>query len=79
MQFDRQLLQKAGIQLPNRQMLKFIPKDLENLLAQIELDYSKSKGHPSVTEIAKTVFESKSDGSGYKFEVVSQRYRKPRK
>lgn len=79
MQFDRQLLQKAGIQLPNRQMLKFIPKDLENLLAQIELDYSKSKGHPSVTEIAKTVFESKSEGSGYKFEVVSQRYRKPRK
>ncbi|MGI9469915.1 MAG: hypothetical protein ACR2NZ_00180 [Rubripirellula sp.] len=79
MQFDRQLLQKSGIQLPNRQMLKFIPKDLENQLAQIELDYSKSKGHPSVTEIAKTVFESKSDGSGYKFEVTSQRYRKPRK
>ncbi len=79
MQFDRQLLQKAGIQLPNRQMLKFIPKDLENLLAKIELEYSASKGHPSVTEIAKTVFESKPDGSGYKFEVTSQRYRKPRK
>ncbi|MEM1067418.1 MAG: hypothetical protein AAGG48_02270 [Planctomycetota bacterium] len=76
MQFDRQLLQQAGVSLPNRQMLKFIPKDLENQLAQIELDYSASKGYPSVTQIAKTVFESKSDGSGYKFEVISQRYRK---
>jgi hypothetical protein len=78
MEFDRQLLQQASIELPNRQMLKFIPKDLENLLAQIELEYSTSKGHPSVTEIAKTVFESKPEGSGYKFEVVSQRYRKSR-
>ena len=77
MQFDRQLLQRANIQLANRQMLKFIPEQLENQLAQIELEYSTSKGHPSVTEIAKTVFESKSVGSGYVFEVVSQRYRKP--
>lgn len=78
MQFDRQLLQSAGIQLPNRQMLKFIPKDLENQLAHTELEYSTSKGHPSVTEIAKTVFECKPDGGGFKFEVVSQRYRKPK-
>ncbi|MGB1925409.1 MAG: hypothetical protein ACPHL6_02700 [Rubripirellula sp.] len=78
MEFDRQLLNSAGVQLANRQMLKFIPKDLENQLAVIELEYSTSKGHPSVTEIAKTVFESKSDGGNYVFEVVSQRYRKPR-
>ena len=57
-------------------MLKFIPKDLENQLAVIELDYAKSKGHQSVTEIAKTVFENNPDGNGYKFEVISQRYRK---
>ena len=78
MEFDRQLLQQASIPLPNRQMLKFIPTDLENQLAQIELTYAQSKGHPSVTEIAKTVFESKPDGGGYAFEVVSQRYRKSR-
>lgn len=78
MEFDRQLLQQAAIALPNRQMLKFIPKELENHLAQIELEYSAAHGHPSVTEIAKTVFESKSDAGGYKFEVISQRYRKPR-
>ncbi len=79
MQFDRQLLGKANISLTNRQMLKFIPTQLENQLAQIEKDYWESKGYTSVTQIAKTVFESKADGGGYKFEVISQRYRKPRK
>ena len=79
MEFDRQLLNSASIQLSNRQMLKFIPKELEDQLAVIELEYSTSKGHPSVTEIAKTVFESKSNGGDYVFEVVSQRYRKPRR
>lgn len=76
MQFDRQLLQGAGIPLPNRQMLKFIPGDLENRLAQIELEYAKEKGYNSVTQIAKTVFQSKGSGDGYAFEVISQRYRK---
>lgn len=79
LQFDRQLLNAAGVNLNNRTTLKFISKDLENKLAQIELDYAKSKGHPSVTEIAKTVFESKPAGSGFQFEVTSQRYRKPKK
>jgi hypothetical protein len=78
MEFDRQLLQQASISMGNRQMLKFIPPDLENQLAQIELDYAAAKGHNSVTEIAKTVFESKAEQGGYKFEVVSQRYRKGR-
>jgi hypothetical protein len=80
MQYDRQLLQQSGISMAgNRSMMKFVPKDLENELAVIELEYAKTKGHQSVTEIAKTVFENKPEGSGYKFEVISQRYRKNRK
>ncbi len=80
MQYDRQLLQQAGVSMAgNRSMMKFIPKELENELAVIELEYAKTKGHQSVTEIAKTVFENKPEGSGYKFEVISQRYRKNRK
>ncbi|TWU34516.1 hypothetical protein [Novipirellula artificiosorum] len=79
MQYDRQLLQKAAIPLPNRQMLKFIPEQLENQLAQIEIEYATAKGHPSITEVAKTIFESKADGNGFKFEVIDQRYRKSRK
>jgi hypothetical protein len=77
--YDRQLLQKAGIPLPGRQMLKFLEKDFENLLANVELDYAKKNGHQSVTEIAKTIFESQSAGSGYEFVVIDQRYRKPKK
>lgn len=77
MQYDRQLLQQAGISLANRQIMKFIPKELENVtLANLELDYARSKGYEQVTQIAKTVFACKPEGSGYKFEVTSQRYRK---
>ena len=74
--FDIQLLGQAGIGTGGRQILKFIPPDLENRLARTELDYAASKGYNSVTQIAKTVFLSKSSGSGYAFEVTEQRYRK---
>lgn len=78
-EFDRQLLTEAGVRTGGRQLLRFIPKDLENILANVELDYAKSKGHPSVTEIAKTVFESKATSSGgYEFVVIEQRYRIPK-
>ncbi|MEO9591610.1 hypothetical protein [Rhodopirellula bahusiensis] len=76
MQFDRTLLTQAGINVTGRQMLKFIPEQLENELAHIELAYAKEKGHPSVVSIAKTIFQSTASGSGYEFEVVEQRYRK---
>lgn len=74
--FDIQLLGQAGISTGGRQILKFIPPDLENRLARTELDYAMAKGYNSVTQIAKTVFISKSSGSGYAFEVTEQRYRK---
>ena len=79
MQYDRQLLQQAGVGLSNRNIVRFIPPDLENLLANVELNYAKAKGYPSVTQIAKTIFESKSNGAGYAFEVIDQRYRKGKK
>jgi hypothetical protein len=50
---------------------------LENLLAQAEMIYANSKGHKSVKEIAKTVFESRQTGKGYEFVVIEQFYRKP--
>lgn len=78
MQYDRQLLQKAGVGLSNRQMLKFIPKNLENMLANIELEYARERGHERVTEIAQTIFESRPADGGFTFEVIEQKYRKPR-
>lgn len=76
--FDKQLLQKAGVDLQKRMILKFIPLNLENLMAHLELEYAKGRGISSVTQISETVFESKQSEGGYQFEVVSQAYRKPR-
>lgn len=74
-QFDLQLLNQAGIATQNRQLLKFIPKELENRLAAIELEYARAKGHQSVREIAKTVFESLPVSGGFEFTVIEQFYR----
>jgi hypothetical protein len=76
--FDRQLLQKAGVNAAGRELLKFVEPELENMLAKIELEYAAKNGHNSVTEIQKTVFQSIPAGNGYAFEVVNQRYRKPK-
>ena len=73
--FDRQLLGQAGVQTQGRQLLKFIPKDLEDRLYQTEMKYAISKGHSKVREIAKTVFESQPASSGFDFVVIEQRYR----
>lgn len=73
--FDRQLLGQAGVQTQGRQMLKFIPKELEERIYQTEMKYAISKGHSKVREIAKTVFESQPASSGFEFVVIEQRYR----
>lgn len=75
--WDQQLLQQAGVPNPaGRMRIQFIPENLENELANKELAYAKDQGHESVTEIARTVFESTGSGNRYTFEVVEQRYRK---
>ncbi|MEM6688353.1 MAG: hypothetical protein AAF664_02930 [Planctomycetota bacterium] len=77
--YEEQLHTKVGVDTnPKRMLVKFLPKNLENALAQKELAYAKKNGHQSITEVAKTIFESKSNGNGYEFQVISQRYRKPR-
>lgn len=78
LQFDRQLLGEAGISYSGRNVIRFIPKDLENRLANYERDYCEKKGKKFPHDIAKTVFESQNSGSGYDFKVISQRYRKGR-
>ncbi len=79
MQFDRQLLSRAGVQTDRRQILKFIPKELEQQLYEIEMRHAQSNGHDSVKEIAKTIFESRAAPTGgYEFVVIEQRYRIPR-
>ena len=80
--YDRALLQQASVNLGGRNIVRFIPgeaaNDLENVLANIEKEYCEKAGHVFPNDIAKTVFESKSSGGGYAFEVTDQRYRKGR-
>lgn len=78
-EFDRQLLTRAGVATQGRQLLKFIPKELEERLAQAEMQYAVSQGRESVKEISKTIFESRPDpAGGYEFVVIEQRYREPK-
>jgi hypothetical protein len=77
-QYDRLLLQAAGVPLKERTVLKFVPKPTEDQLAMAEKAYYLEKRSKDfrVGDIAKTIFECRPGKSG-KFEwvVVDQRYR----
>ncbi len=77
-QYEKQILQNAGIPVLGRQFLKFVPKETEDLLAQAEAEYfvEKQKRTFRVHDIAKTVFEcrQKKKGGGFEFVVIDQRY-----
>ncbi len=74
-QYDAQLLGQAGVRTQGRQLLKFIPKPLEDRLAEIELQHAQANGRTSVKEIAKTIFESQPARGGFEFAVIEQLYR----
>lgn len=78
-QYEKQILQAAGVPIAGRQVLKFIPDETEEMLAQAEAKFylaNRSKDL-RIAEVVKTVFECrlKKDGVGYEFVVVDQRYR----
>jgi hypothetical protein len=78
MQYDKALLQSAGVNIKERTVLKFIPKELEDTLAMAEKVYYMEKRSKDfrISDIAKTIFECKAAKNG-KFEwvVIDQRYR----
>ncbi len=73
--FDRQLLERAEIQTTGRQLLKFIPSELEHQLATLEWNHAQANEIPAIDQIASTVFQSKSVNGKFEFVVASQRYR----
>ena len=78
-QYEKQMLQAAGVPIAGRQILKFIPDETEELLALAEAKFylaNRSKDL-RIAEVVKTVFECrlKKDEAGYEFVVVDQRYR----
>lgn len=78
MQYDKALLQAAGVNTKERTVLKFIPKELEDILAVAEKAYYIEKRSKDfrVSDIAKTIFECKAAKNGkFDWVVIDQRYR----
>jgi hypothetical protein len=74
LQFDKQLLARAGINTTNRVVLQFYPEEVEKQLAQIEKDNADQRGK-TLPEYLKTVFRVERSGSDWRFIVVEQRFR----
>lgn len=71
--YELLLLEKARIPTENRQILKFIPQELERQLAEVEYRYAQERGR-EIREIQKTTFESRSSPTGFEFVIVDQLY-----
>ena len=69
-QFDRQIAAKAGVPTTRRHVLQFVNKDTEMMMLRLEVEAAQKEGVTNPREFDKTVFESQSDGSGFKFVVV---------
>ena len=65
---DVELLRKAGIEVGDKPILQFYPKEVENTLAQMEV---KHRGLQPI-EIRVTRFRVVPSGAGYGFEVIDQ-------
>ncbi len=65
---DQQLLQRAGIDVRNRIILKFIPPKLENQCALLERDFLRGK-NLTLDQVRRTVFSVTQADQGYAFRV----------
>ncbi|MCS7468456.1 hypothetical protein NZK35_17525 [Stieleria sp. ICT_E10.1] len=74
-QFDRQLLAAANIPTDGRNVVRFIPRDLEDTLASMEKAFCENNGRSFPGDIAKTTFQSSVAEKEFVFQVVNQRYR----
>jgi hypothetical protein len=69
---DKTLLGRAGIQTDGRLVLQFIPEDVENQLAAMEMENGKGR---SVKEFLRTVFGVQPASGGFEFVILEQRFR----
>lgn len=79
LKYERDLLTKSKISTSGRQVLKLIPKELEDSLATLEMLYARKERGPNVSakEFAKTIFDCQPTSKGFEWVVVEQRYRLP--
>ncbi len=71
-QADLQIFRKAGIEVGSGLMFHFYPKQTEDKLARLELDYRKRVAR----EIRRTYFAVNRTDDGYEFKVEHQTYLK---
>jgi hypothetical protein len=71
-QAEKEILIKAGVQVGNRVIYKFLTPKTESLLAYAEKAYAG----PREKEIKKTQFGVKQEGAGFEFTVLQQTYKK---
>jgi hypothetical protein len=80
--YERSFMDKAGIATTGRQILKLVPKVLEDELAVLEKQYGIKERGPQVSakDFAKTIFECQpGETKGFRWVVVEQRYRTAKK
>jgi hypothetical protein len=65
---DRALLESAGVETAGKQLVQFIPPDVEERLARLEYDYAKREA----AKIRKTRFAVRPVGGGFEFFVEEQ-------
>jgi hypothetical protein len=58
-------------------VIAFFPRELEDRLAKMELDYAEKNGHKSADEIGETQYQIMRVQSKYEPVVVDQRYKNP--
>ncbi|MCU0711301.1 MAG: hypothetical protein MUC43_04530 [Pirellula sp.] len=78
-EYDLQLLKLAGIEILGRQPIKFVSRETEDKLVQLEIEHAYAKMGTSfpLERVYRTAFECRPNVNGHGFEmvVVSQRYK----
>lgn len=67
---DRELLERAGVDVAGRDLLQFYSQDVEDTLAQLEQEHAKDG---RVDKLRKTVFGVRRSADGYEFFIIEQR------
>jgi hypothetical protein len=67
---DRELIERAGINVAGRVLLQFYPQDVEDSLARLEREHTKDG---RVDKLRKTIFGVRRSEDGYEFFIIEQR------
>jgi hypothetical protein len=71
-QFDRQLVERAGVSLVGRRIVQFYPEPVENLLATLEQQALNGR---ALRTVRKTRFGVRPSGEGFEYFVVGIEWR----